>query len=204
MSINTPTDHWYVDTREPSAIKKLLKKYDIPFEEVNLPFGDMVLGDIVIERKTIIDLMNSLKDNRIWKQLKELQLSEATPILLIELRGKEYWKYLHILGAITTYCARHNIHVIVTYRRKDLVNALKQLMGMSKRSINLKKKWKGYPTQLLILTQFPSVGIKTAKKLLDMYGSLKNIFNQDVENLSKVIGPKTAERFIHILEERVA
>ena len=199
----TQSQKWIVDSREPSSIKKLLKRYKIPFEVDELPVGDLAYGNIIIERKTIHDLANSVINGRIWGQLRNLEaiVVDGKPILLVELRGKEYWKYLTYLSSISAYCAKRGIYLIVVHSRKALANTLKQFMNGKTRSISLKKRWKGHPPQLVILAQFPNIGIKKAKELLNVYHNLRGVFSAEEEQLSKILGKVTARKFMETLLE---
>ena len=204
IEVLTSIKQWIVDSREPSSISKLLKKYKIPYIIKLLPVGDLAYGEIVIERKTVIDLANSVKTGRIWRQLKELELIDGKPILLVELRGRKYWEYLNYLGSISSYAAKHGIYVIVVSNRYGLANTLKMLMnGRKHRNISLKRKWKGYPIQYSILGQFPNIGIAKAKQLLIIYGNLNKIFGASEEELSKIVGKITARKFIEVLTENM-
>jgi ERCC4-type nuclease len=58
-----------VDSREPNEILELVKKLNYFTEVQNLEVGDIQFGNILIERKDIGDLINSVRDNRLWEQL---------------------------------------------------------------------------------------------------------------------------------------
>lgn len=85
-----PRPYVVVDTREFSGSKipsKLwLSGYDVV--PVTLEIGDYVLSDgIVVERKTVPDLISSFGDGRLFKQCQNMQKHYTTPILLIEFGG---------------------------------------------------------------------------------------------------------------------
>jgi len=59
--------------------------------------------------------------------------------------------------------------------------------------------------QLKILSEFPGISYKKAKRLLKRFGNLKRIFNASELELQKVegIGLKLARNIKRILEEKV-
>jgi len=201
-TVVTYSNKWILDTREPEEIENLLIKYDIPYERGTLPVGDLAYGHIIIERKTAHDLHNSLVSGRIWEQLKELKLNAETPILMIWMKGK-YWRYFRDIAAVSTYCAKMGIGVIIISSKRTFINSLKQLMDGKAKSISLKKRWKSWPQQIVILCQFPGIGISRAKKALRVYGNLQSIFNADIESLAKIIGKKNAETMKELLTQAV-
>jgi len=78
-----------VDSREPEIIPKRLGELA---KVVFLPYGDYWFytasgGRVCIERKTIADLLNSLREGRLQQQLRRMLQEDAEVILLIE----GYW-----------------------------------------------------------------------------------------------------------------
>lgn len=84
-----------VDSREPKKIADLIyqvvgEKYSAPREP--LQWGDVSIGSgwVLIERKTVNDLLNTLSEtredgrNRLWAQIDGIAKSSPNPILLVE------------------------------------------------------------------------------------------------------------------------
>ncbi len=79
-----------VDTREFMGSKIPAKLWSRGFDIVPLmlEIGDyIVANDIVIERKTVSDLIGSFADGRLFKQCTNMQTHYAIPVLLIEFQG---------------------------------------------------------------------------------------------------------------------
>jgi len=84
----------YIDANEhskhPEFKKSLGKIFDVKVER--LPAGDFYLtgitGDVVIERKTVFDFLNSLR-KRFWDQLPLLKAYEGSVSCRLLLEG--YW-----------------------------------------------------------------------------------------------------------------
>ena len=67
--------------------------------------------------------------------------------------------------------------------------------------LNARKKSFDKKEQMqFVLESFPSIGPTTAKKLLQEFKTMRNIFNSPIEDIQKVIGKK-AEIF-KLLKER--
>ena len=67
----------YVDSREPASMKEKIKKlFPQKVETVMLNVGDYIFDFIkyvvVVERKSIDDFVNSIRNNRIWEQLQKI------------------------------------------------------------------------------------------------------------------------------------
>ena len=74
-----------IDTREHDAIALL---HDVPIEIKQLPVGDIWIGDLIIERKSIRDLEASILDGRYREQrgriLAYCQENKTQPLYILE------------------------------------------------------------------------------------------------------------------------
>ena len=63
------------DTHEKNSliISELHSNKDVELEIKSLKIGDYLIGDIIIERKTINDFISSMINKRLIQQLKQLQ-----------------------------------------------------------------------------------------------------------------------------------
>ena len=86
----------YMDDREPKSIFVELRKAGLDVERLRLDVGDYIVGKVVIERKTSGDFCQSLYNNRIFKQIKNLEdgFPEGTPVLIVigDLPEKHRWQ----------------------------------------------------------------------------------------------------------------
>ena len=72
-----------IDTREPKEILTKLREHGIPCKQEKLDIGDILIGNILIERKHIRDLVNSVRSKRIWKQLYQMKSNEEFRNILL-------------------------------------------------------------------------------------------------------------------------
>ncbi len=88
-----PAPYIVVDTREfmGSKIPAKLWMRGMDIVPLMLEIGDYIVADsVVIERKTVSDLISSFVDGRLFKQCTNMQTHYAVPILLIEFNGGSF------------------------------------------------------------------------------------------------------------------
>ena len=113
-----------------------------------------------------------------------------------------HWRRINSLairGFLLSIILNFKIPIIYT---KDYADTAKFLIVLAKKptkeqesGINDKPKPRDVKEQLqYILEGFPGIGPKTARKLLEEFGTLKEIINTPIEKLEKLIGKK-AESF---------
>lgn len=76
----------YVDHRERlgGLIAKLHELVPVEVRPQWLPYGDLILNDILIERKTTRDFAQSLRDGRLFRQVSALLAFSRRRLLLLE------------------------------------------------------------------------------------------------------------------------
>ena len=134
----TPVDI-IVDSKEASKQKDIieeLRRRGLKVAIRNLSAGDYYLlatedkKPILVERKSIIDFANSVRDNRIWEQaklLKEFENKEdAIAILLIEgsfslLKRFTKWNITAILRVIDEIITTWNLRVLPTPNKEATI-----------------------------------------------------------------------------------
>ncbi|PIN94947.1 hypothetical protein COU53_01585 [Candidatus Pacearchaeota archaeon CG10_big_fil_rev_8_21_14_0_10_30_48] len=195
-----------VDTREKnSLIASELMRLQCDVEFQHLGIGDYIVKDTVIERKTISDFLGSMLNKRLVKQLKNMQPLKSKFLIIEGIDEHElYHSESHInenaiRGFLLSIILNFKIPIIYT---KDYADTAKFLIVLAKKptkeqesGINDKPKPRDVKEQLqYILEGFPGIGPKTARKLLEEFGTLKEIINTPIEKLEKLIGKK-AESF---------
>lgn len=108
----------YLDYRESrSTLPAYLKSLGCKVELTYLPAGDIRLSErVLVERKTSVDLGQSIKDGRLINQCRKLVAGASRPILLVEV-GSGTEQRLHpnaILGAIAFITVDLGIPVVMT------------------------------------------------------------------------------------------
>jgi len=189
-----------IDYREKNSLLVAeLINYKCKIESKNLLVADYIVKDVAIERKTVSDLIGSIINKRIFRQLEELQQYKKR-LLLIE--GIEEQELYHknsrinenaIRGFLLSAAIDYNIPIIFT---KNYIDSAKFLLVLAKKqthemSLNAKKRAHNIQEQLQFITEgFPGIGPKTAKKLLKEFKTIKNLVNADLKSLQQIIGKK--------------
>lgn len=192
-----------IDAREPKYMHDMLKAKGIDVKREFLEIGDYALpGDVIIERKTGSDFIQSIKDNRLWDQLKNLKQYEL-PILVIE--SNNIWKdmyfsksdYIHksYFSTIGTIAVSFGIPVITVDSRDDTIMLIESLYrkltseGDSSRPVKKMRKARDISeVKEDMLAQIPGLSIKKSKKILECFGTIQNVANASEEELSTVEG----------------
>jgi Fanconi anemia group M protein len=202
-----------VDKRElRSGITDYLKNFGCKIQEENLEIADYVISDrTAIERKTFGDFISSLKDLRLFKQMKELTKFEK-PILLIEgFDCMGNWNENSFFGALSSVILDFNISIIWTKDKRDSANficmAAKREQFKEKRnlSIRVRKKLVSLEEeQKFLISGLPYVNSVLAERLLEKFGTPKKIFNAKKEELMEInkLGERKAERILEVLKTK--
>ncbi|MEW5815216.1 MAG: ERCC4 domain-containing protein [Spirochaetota bacterium] len=204
-----------VDYREnKSGIIELLKKEDIDFTICKLKYGDFLINNSVfIERKTSIDfILFNIRWKTFFSDCKH-ENNQNAHLLIIE--GDLYNTNIDIhlnaiKGALISITAIWNIPIIFSESIEDTKNILiliqtqykkKELIPLRKGRKYRKMKSK----QLYLLQGLPDIGPVKAKKLLDHFGSVLNVFNAREIDLLKVngIGKKLVSKIKEVLTYKI-
>jgi len=206
----------YVDERERmSDVPKYLTDMGITIIYKNLDICDYVLPeDIGIERKNIRDLVKSVFDGRLMDQARRMSETYSIPILIIE--GCEpYGKYTSrpeaIRGAVSSIILDYEFRVLHTLGPLEtaqfIVSLTKRIImsykGKGRIVIHKKPKLDNITSwQLYILQSLPFVGPKLARRLLETFSTVENVFTASVAELSRVegIGYERATKIVKVLK----
>lgn len=201
-----------IDYREKnSLVVSSLIKLGFHTELKELKVADYILNNIAIERKTISDLHSSMINKRIFNQIEELKQYKNRLIIIEGLENKELYNDYQLNGInpnatrgfLLSLTLKHNIPIIYTKNPFDTAKFIEVLSKKKQKenSLNVtKKNLTKKEQQQFILESFPNIGPKKAKKLLEKFSTLQNIFNTPQEELQETIGKK-AEIF-KILKEK--
>jgi len=204
----------YVDSREPEHIRDLVQMSKVDFRKKGLSEGDFALyfkGDPVIgiERKTIGDLVNSIKDNRLFDQADRMKSTYKICILAISGTLENYMNVMRdqgykvnpsvVLGAISSLMVRRGFHVLWFEHDDFLTDTVSRIF--TKTSEGKFGKVKSTNTYALeskpvgALMIVPGITFEIASNLIKEFGCIENIANAEVDELKKIngIGNKRAE-----------
>ena len=201
-----------IDVHEPIEIYERLIREGIPVDRRKISPGDIIVGDIGIERKTTYDFFNSLIKKRLFEQVGRLR--DAYPKALIILEGDldqiyEYKNYRAYLGAMLSVAIDFDVPIIYS---RDLLETTYLVSSI------WRKKVKEKPTgvvrykpkfmdddefKLYVLQGLPNIGPKLAHRLLLRFKTIRNVFTSTVADLKDVegIGEKKAKEIVRLINE---
>lgn len=190
-----------IDNRERNSMIPSLLSRDFEIEFKQLPVADYLIENIAIERKTVSDLKSSIINKRIFDQLAELK-QYPKHLLLVEgiLNEDLYTSGIHenaLRGFLLSVALEYQTPIIFTHNEKDTA---KYLCVLAKKepsaqlSIRASKILLSKEEQIqFILEGFPNIGPSKAKRLLEKFHTLNNIFQADEEELKEILGIRTKE-----------
>jgi Fanconi anemia group M protein len=195
-----------VDDRETSSrVVGRLYELGASIALERLEVGDYAIGDrILVERKTVQDFMNTLVERDLFGQIKAMANAVLRPVLIIEGDEDLYSvRNIHpnaIRGTLAAITVDMGVALIRTRDADDTAETLYVLAQREgsergERKMHPKKSYRSVrEEQEYALAAFPNVGLKSARLLLEHFGSLKAIVDAEPEELSAVhgIGEKTA------------
>jgi Fanconi anemia group M protein len=173
---------------------------NVEFRELKV--ADYLVNDIAIERKTISDFISSMINRRLLNQLEELQQYENKLLIVEGIDEQELYTDseerigVHpnsVRGFLLSILLKHKVPIIFTKDSQDTAKFISVLakrkskelsLNVSKKSLNKKERLQ------FILEGFPSIGPKSARKLLGKFKTIKNIINASEEELKEVLGKK--------------
>ncbi len=189
-----------VDERErDSGIPSILKSKGVRVVYELLEVGDYVLSSkVAFERKTLPDFITSIFDGRLFKQIKSLKEHYEKPVLLLEgdiTRIEEFTtKTKAVLGAMSAVSLGFEVPILYSCDKEQsaehiyIVALRLHRRGESKQPITVPKVGKKIDERIRVLTSLPGMGPTLAERTLEMFGSLRRVFNASITELMKVKG----------------
>ena len=198
-----------LDTREHDLITLLA---DANPEVKQLPVGDIWIGDLIIERKSVKDLEASILDGRYREQrgriLAHCQENAVKPLYIIEGGLSSHTGRLTtsaIMKFINRLVFHYNMPVVQTGGLKETADLLRTIVEQQQEKpeslqrktdlvkvadgLHVQKKVNAQdPRQFSIasLSQCPGVSVKMAEALVDAFGSLKGVMEAPVKDIENV------------------
>ena len=198
-----------LDTREHDLITLLA---DANPEVKQLPVGDIWIGDLIIERKSVKDLEASILDGRYREQrgriLAHCQENAVKPLYIIEGGLSSHTGRLTtsaIMKFINRLVFHYNMPVVQTGGLKETADLLRTIVEQQQEKpeslrmktdlvkvadgLHVQKKVNAQdPRQFSIasLSQCPGVSVKMAEALVTTFGSLKGVMEAPVKDIENV------------------
>ena len=204
------------DKREKnSQVVAELKAKGIEVKEQLLDVGDYIIGNTIIERKTISDFISSMLNKRLLKQVLELKESDFENKLLIlegyeeeELYDRGNLNNNAIRGMLLSILLDHKIGIIFTKDWQDTTDFLELLLKRQKKkpreiSLVAKPRFNNiFEQQEFIIESFPGIGKALAREILKKFKSIKAFVNANLSDLMSIkkLGEKKARKIKHLIE----
>jgi len=202
-----------VDDREPKELVKAIESFKIEVDYSRMKVADVVIGDDAWERKTTRDFVQSLQVGRLWDQVKEMKLNFEGVGLIFEGRmPSDYPRAAYMLKRrmwLTLSSIRKDWQIPID--RTENIEETAMFIASYYARVN-KEKRKYYrpvkkqqtnPYDIVsdMLCALPSVGRMTADRIMEEYGSVKEIASLEVTELSKIkgISKENAERIRQLM-----
>lgn len=200
--------------RDPRLIAAFRAADGVELRRVRLPSGDIrVDGHLLIERKTSLDFLASLRDGRLFSQVRRMTSRGGFALMILEGSGRELMSTgmsrESIQGALITISLIFQVPVLRSldpeetarlslYAGRQLRRQAEDLGGAPKRIVRVKRR-----AQLRVLRSLPGVGAARARRLLDALGTVSSVVAADLARLAEVdgIGERTASGIRWVLEE---
>ncbi|KSW11337.1 hypothetical protein CF15_00240 [Pyrodictium occultum] len=213
-----------VDSREASKNRDVveeLRRRGLRVAVQALEAGDYYLlarnprKALLVERKSVTDFANSVRDNRIWEQAKLLrQAAEkegVRPVILLEgwlgvIEKRTRWNIAAILRILDEIVLDWGIPVIPAHSKRATIvwlAAKAKSLGKTeeKRIVRLRVEKKPPTIQERILYVAEGLaGPVLARRLLERFGTLRRIANASIRELMTVegVGEKRAKEIYEI------
>ena len=187
----------YIDVHEPEFFRR-----KFPFAKVvDLPIGDFIVGDVdktyVIERKEIMDFVNSIKSKRLWEQVKDLYCvrdDKTTPIFIVEGSYKKIKMFSQfslkaVRAAELAVEVRWGIPLIKARNMEHTAEIIKWIHDHESRYGSPRipdkslREMSPEERKLWVLTSLPEMGIKKAEEVLKRFKTIKSF----IDNIDKAV-----------------
>jgi ERCC4-type nuclease len=185
-----------IDSHERGATFVDILEEMHPIEIRALPAGDILVHDLLIERKSISDFFTTLNEDRLFSQLKKLKDASKRQLLLIEGTGMRY--HLDsgsLMGLYIRICAGWQIPIIHTRDGEHTAETILRIYRQDAmapagpfRPRPRKHRFRLTETSVRVLTMVPGIGPKHAISLATHFKTLSDIFSASPAELQKVPG----------------
>ena len=203
-----------VDQREVgSGVPESLAAIEhVTLQIEQLDLADYVLSQrVAVERKSAADLVASILDKRLFAQVERLKAAYEQVIYLIE--GESLYQVGHvhpnaIRGALSFLVILNGVSLIRSESPSDSALLLATMARHEQHGLgyelssHLKRRSLSPQLQMRYLVEdLPGIGPKTARALLEQFGTLRALFTASEEDLRQVpgIGPKRARQIQELL-----
>jgi ERCC4-type nuclease len=203
------------DSRERnSPVVRFLEDSGIRVRSKQLKVGDYIASDRVgIERKQIPDFLQSIKNQRVFKQLEGLAGSYKKPLLILEgnpelLFAENNMHPNSVRGALASISIDYAIPILWTPDSRGTADQIHRIAYREQvkkdrgLQIRVKQKCPDFARQQeFIVAGLPHVSNKLSKRLLKEFKTIRGVFSSKKERFMKVngLGEKKAKKIWELL-----
>ena len=217
-----------IDKREKSNLAELIikraKLMHIPYDYVWLEIGDYVLQtepSVCFEAKSIQDFLGSVRNNRLFNQIDNMQDAYDINIVLIHGHLEDAVGYLDLIdsnnirwknklkgmvcGAIASINIHTNTRCLWVPSLDEAAHIVMASCSQVKKPLIIKKqlpkKTRSDDVRVDVLVGIDGVSAKKARELLSAHGSIDEVASCTIEEIIKIkgIGKVTAGNIIKTL-----
>ncbi len=208
-----------IDDREPYTLEEEFRNLgNMIIHRQRLETGDYLLdGDLLVERKTISDLCSSIKDGRLFNQMKKLTNVRVPTCLILEGKKKQFretdFSPQSIQAILLSISLAFRIPILKTKNSRQTVEVMLQSFKQLNKDRLASQRFYPRPTlfkksshpllaqRIHILEGFPGIGTERAESLLIKFGNLQGVFTADIKELLNVpgVGKKTVDLLCELL-----
>jgi ERCC4-type nuclease len=198
------------DHREiASNVTRHLRGFDADIRESQLKVGDYIVSErVAVERKAIPDFIQSIIDQRLFKQVEELTNSYERPVVILEGNPEALFleRNMHentIRGVLSSIAIDYRVPLIWTRNSRETAAQIywmayreqvqegKELqIRCNKRNHTLQHR------QEFLVAGLPNISNVLSRRLLEHFGTVRDVYDATPEELMKVegIGKEKAKR----------
>jgi ERCC4-type nuclease len=198
------------DHREiASNVTRHLRGFDADIRESQLKVGDYIVSErVAVERKAIPDFIQSIIDQRLFKQVEELTNSYERPVVILEGNPEALFleRNMHentIRGVLSSIAIDYRVPLIWTRNSRETAAQIywmayreqvqegKELqIRCNKRNHTLQHR------QEFLVAGLPNISNVLSRRLLEHFGTVRDVYDAIPEELMKVegIGKEKAKR----------
>ena len=189
-----------VDDREKLLIQEF-KRQGIEYSVQRLLVGDIVKGNIVIERKEASDFISSIMDGRILSQCRYMLENYERVFIIVHGELSQVYSSFNthaILGMLASITARANIPILMVNSLSDVAYLSYKILEKSTDGKSFKMdtviRSQNRDKRLDILTLIDGISLEKAKAIVERYPLFKGLVGASTEELASIkgVGPKLA------------
>jgi DNA excision repair protein ERCC-4 len=196
----------HIDHREKSShLPEFLAGCNADLIFSTLEVGDYLVNDtILIERKTVFDFMQSLKQGRLFAQCRRMKQTNKKCLFIIEGDFAESFHNISIESLRGVFLSMMIPWQIPLYFTKDKSETADVIVSIGNQELKKEasqismpvNRTKSYGSQVYFLQALPFIGPKNSHALLKRFHTVSAIATAKVDDLISVegIGTKKAKR----------